>query len=84
MAKKKFKCLGCSGDSEGWPTLCDQCRADLELGRLVRAMPEKFALVHHTNGEWAVSKYGTVNDEEPDEWRGDKPEEALKKAREVL
>jgi hypothetical protein len=32
--------------------LCPTCRADLELGRMVRAMPKGAKLKHEPNGTW--------------------------------
>lgn len=59
--------------------LCPQCRADLELGRAVRAMDPMTSLARNADETWTVSKFGIVeNEDAEDEWTGDTPEEALK------
>jgi len=66
---------GCPGHEDiysGVGRLCPQCRADLELGRLVRGMPKGRALKRNVIG-WTMG-IGPVKVMKS----GDTPEEALK------
>jgi len=45
-----MQCCGCGIECS--MNLCAQCRADLELGRVVRAMPPDTELAHTLTGSW--------------------------------
>lgn len=63
---------GLRDDDKGM--ICGQCRADLELGRLVRAMPVGSGLFRESSS-WAYDR-DVINGS--DEACGETPEEALK------
>ena len=85
-------CVGCYADFESptrtgmewsgdeydgrWVGLCPQCRADLELGRLVRAMPNRSELQRLRKNDWRFFSDVVKRCEAKKT-----PEEALKKAR---
>lgn len=64
----------CDGDEYG---VCPTCRADLESGRLVRAMPV-MQMLAHDDGNWFVTSF--VDGNAPN-YDGTTPEAALKAAK---